>query len=226
MNLPVDWVENDAGETYAPALRVSIPWEDPELPVLVALFRTIRMILSRPGEFFQHLEPQAGLGAPLGFALILGTIGLLTSGYWQLIQLLVIGKMGSWLSLAVFKSFNIGPKIVVGVALLVPLLVVITQFVRSLFLQLALLLVGGRDPSFGAAFRVIAYSHAPLVATFIPFLGGMVASLWCLILEFKALVRVFGLSSLWAVVALLLASGFYLMICGILTLIVVGALVG
>ncbi|MDD3581093.1 MAG: YIP1 family protein [Desulfobacca sp.] len=226
MNLPVDWVENDAGETYSPADRMSIPWEDPELPVLVALFRTIRMILTRPGEFFQNLDTQGGLGAPLGFALILGTTGLLTSGYWQLIQLLIIGKMGSWLSLVVFKSFNIGPEIVVGMALLVPLLVVITQFANSLFLQLALLLVGGRDPSFGAAFRVLAYSHAPLVATFIPFLGGMIAGLWCLILEYKALVRVFELSSLWAVVALLLASGFYLMIAGFITLMVVGVLVG
>ncbi|MBW1917401.1 MAG: YIP1 family protein [Deltaproteobacteria bacterium] len=225
MNLPGDWVENEEQGYSPPEVQGPIPWEDPEVPVLAALVNTIKLILLHPGEFFQNLTRQGGLSAPLGFALILGTTGMLASFYWQLIQLLLIGNLGSWLSFLVNKSLNLEPKTVVGVTLLVPLLVLVTQFIGSFFLQLALLLVGGRQPSYEAAFRVVAYANAPLIATFLPMGGGVIASLWCLILEFKALVRVFELSRLRALMALLLASSFSLLIFGLLTLVLGSVLI-
>ncbi|MFP3867063.1 MAG: YIP1 family protein [Desulfobacteraceae bacterium] len=219
MNLPLEWVGDEVPGSGLAETPEAIPWEDPDQPILVALVHTIGMILTRPGEFFRHLDLQGGLAVPLGFALILGTAGMLASLYWQLIQLLLIGNMGSWVSLLITNSVNLGPRLVVGISLMVPVLVLATQFVSSFFLLLAVLLVGGRQPSFEAAFRVIAYSNAPLVATFLPVAGGIMASLWCLIVEFKALLQVFNLSRLRALLALLLASFFSLIIFGILTLV-------
>jgi hypothetical protein len=218
MNLPEGWVEGKE-EVSAPDAQDVIPWENPERPVLVALIYTIRAILGRPSEFFRNMDRQGGLSAPLGFALILGTIGILASLYWHLIQLLLIGNLGSWLSLGAMNSLKPGLSHVVGVALLVPVVVMVSQFLGSLFLQWALLIVGGWNPSYEAAFRVIAYTHAPLVATCIPGLGGVIAGLWSLIMEFIALVQVFRISPIRALVALLVASFLSLTFFGILALV-------
>ena len=225
MSLPESMVETEA-EVVTAAGQESIPWETPDLPVLVALVNTLRTILGQPGEFFRNMSRQGGLGAPLGFALILGTAGMLASLYWQLIQLLLIGNLGSWLPFGAKNSLTPGGGHVVGVALLVPLVVMITQFLVSLFLQWALLIVGGWNPSYEAVFRVIAYSHAPLVATCLPVLGGVIAGLWSLVVEFIALVQVFRISRFRALIALLVASFLSLTFFGILTLVLGLALLG
>lgn len=217
MSLPVGWPkEPEAVGGFEPQAR--IPWENPELPALVGLIETIREVLGQPGKFFQGMTREGGLGGPLGFALILGTASMLASFYWQLLQLILIGRFASWLPLRIVDTVQLGPGLVVGVALLVPLVVLVIQFGESLFLQWALWLVGGWHPNFEAAFRVTAYTHAPLIANFLPVLGGVIAGLWGLILVFKALVRVFKLSGGRALAALLLSCFFSLTFFGFLIL--------
>lgn len=208
MNLPLGGFDDE--QVLGPEARESVPWENLEVSVLVGLVDTIKAVLGQPGKFFSHMVRQGGWGLPLGFALILGTAGMLASFHWQMVQLLLIGGSDFWLPFGDIESFHLGPGLVIGIALLIPLVVLVTQFLGSLFLQWAVLIVGGWKPTYEAAFRVTAYTHAALVACFLPLLGGVIAGLWSLILEFKALVRVFRLSRVRALVALLLASCFSL----------------
>ncbi len=81
--------EEDWGAAAAvpePGARSPAPWEDPELSALAGLFRTLREVLFRPGEFFENLGGE-GWAEPLAFALIVSSVGLLAAYFWQFLIL-------------------------------------------------------------------------------------------------------------------------------------------
>ncbi len=94
-------------------------------------------------NFFANLPVRGGLGEPLGFALLVGTIGILGSLLWQL---LLEGDFSETMP-AVALSKYIGnfmqdPKVVVGIFMLTPFLVALGQFFLSICLLGAVRLTG------------------------------------------------------------------------------------
>lgn len=219
MNLPLNWTESKSEEQDAAPAAEPIPWENPELPLVTALGVTIKEILLRPAAFFQKLSLQGGLSAPLNFALIVGSWGILASLYWHFFQLLFFKQKGFWPADWILKSMQLGPAIFVGISLLAPLLVALNQYLGSLLLYWALRITGRRRATFEATFRVTAYANAAMIVTCLPVLGGVLAYLWNLILLIKGLRRVFDLSTLGASLIILLTWLFHLFLFGIFFLV-------
>ena len=204
---PSDWAE-DALVDLSSGEANPVEWENPTWSSLPALLATLRRVLWQPKSFFTTMPLTGGLGEPLGFALLVGTTGLLSSFLWQLV---LGGGFAETMPVGLSKhmgNFIHDPKVIVGIFLLTPLLVALGQFFLSVCLMWAARLTGPGDTTFEGVFRIAAYAQAPVVACLIPWGGAFVAGVWNLILLVIGLARKFGFSTFKAVFTLILATIF------------------
>ena len=204
---PCDWVE-DALENPSMEEANPVEWENPEWPSLSALLATLRRVLLQPRSFFTNLPLTGGLGEPLGFALLVGTTGVLSSFLWQLVL-----EGGFAETMPVILSKQMGnlmndPRVIVGIFMLSPFLVIFGQFFLSVCLLWAARLTGPGDITFESVFRIAAYAQAPAVICLIPWGGAFIAGMWNLILLIMGLSKKFGSSTLKAMFTLFLATVF------------------
>ena len=162
-----------------PQRRIA-PWEDrAEIGLWQGIFQTFKAVLFSPEDLFARLSYRDGIREPLAFALLFGSLGTLFALFWQI--LLISGPILPFdLGLADEFDFVV---LFMAVAVFVPLFVTLTVFVSSGILHLLLLLVRGGQNGFEATFRVMAYSQATQVLGLIPFIGGLVGSLWLLVIQ-------------------------------------------
>lgn len=172
--------------------RQPIPWEDPDLPRMPAFFRTLRLVLFRPGEFFRDLSRE-GWAEPLAFGLILGTVGLLACLYWQVLLNMVIGRLVGG-KMGMSQLFTMGTWVIVALMLLSPVISLANLGLCSLCLWGGVALVGVTPAPFSLILRIISYAQGGMAAALIPLPGGLVATLWVLILTYKGVQTAFGLS--------------------------------
>ncbi len=160
--------------------RSAPPWEGrAEIGLWQGIYRTFKAVLFSPEELFAHLSYRGGIREPLAFGLLFGSLGTLFSLFWQI--LFLSGPILPFdLGLADEFAFVV---LFMAIAVFVPLFVTLTVFVSSGILHLLLLLVRGGQNGFEATFRVIAYSQATQVLGLIPFIGGVVGSLWLLVIQ-------------------------------------------
>jgi hypothetical protein len=143
---------------------------------------------------------QGGLGAPLAFGLLLGGIGTMFGFFWQF--LMVSG------SLLTVTGDLVGPvgigAIFIGLMVLSPLYVLAGMFLSAGILHLCLLAVRGGCNGFEGTFRVVAYSQATQVISLIPFVGGLGAWIWNLVVQIVGLKEIHEITYGRVVLALLI----------------------
>ncbi|WP_449244268.1 YIP1 family protein [Desulfobacca acetoxidans] len=218
---PIDWTDATAEEAL-PQEKPLPPWEDPSLSILPALCSTLTGILRRPRSFFQTLPTTGGLGEPLGFALVVGTLGLLSSLIWQALLEGGLSESASGMLLTQTLRFLNTPKLIVGLFLLAPLLVAAGQFFLSMCLTWAVRLTGPSETTFEAVFRVAAYAEAPMLACLIPLVGSLAAAVWGFWVLVIGLGQTFNLTVPKAIFALILSAVFQAML--LLFLLLLGGL--
>lgn len=214
---PPEWSETEpAAREEAP-----VPWENPELASLPALGLTLWQLLTRPRRFFHRLSWDGDLGDPLGFALVLGSLGLLASLSWHLLQ--VGPGSNPLLNNLLGKVLGDEPELLVlaGVLLGLPLVVAAEQYFSSFCLYAA-----GRlfEPAFTfrRAFRILAYAHAALVFSLLPWVGGLASGAYSLILVLTGL-QTTGFYSWGRSAAVLLVSLFLQSLLLLLAFLLAGA---
>jgi len=92
---------------------------------------------------------------------------------------------------------------------LVPIVTMIWLFLGSAILHVMLMLVGGLDGSdagFEGTLRVVAYSSVANVGQAVPMIGGMISTIWMIVLLVVGLTRLHGTSDGKAVAAVLLPA--------------------
>ncbi len=182
MSLPPNSWTEDMIENPIPQETNLVEWENPEWSSPNAFVTTLRRVLLTPKKFFANLPLTGGLGEPFGFALLVGTIGVLGSLLWQLI---LEGDFSETMPAVVFSkqigNFINDPRVIVGIFMLTPFLVALGQFFLSICLLWAVRLTGQEKNTFESVFRVVAYSQAPAVICLIPWGGAFIAAVWHLI---------------------------------------------
>lgn len=180
---PLDWREEEF--TGGEESRIAIPWEDESYSTLPALFLTLIQVLKEPRSFFQRQSWAGGLSDPLSFALLLGSFGLLVSLTWQLMP---NGGANSPVALLLAKVMGAktDPLRLLVLFLFIPLLVAAEQFFSSVCLLAAGKLLQP-DFSFAQAFRLLAYAHAALVFSLVPWLGNLLSGLYSMFILFQGL---------------------------------------
>jgi hypothetical protein len=204
---PNDWAEETSENEPREEVN-QVEWEDPEWSSLPAFLATLRRVLLTPKRFFANLPSTGGLGEPLGFALLVGTTGVLSSLLWQLI---IEGDFSE--TPAVVLSKHLGnymhdPKVVVGIFMLAPFIVALGQFGLSICLLWAARLTESARTTFADVFRVAAYAQAPAVFCLIPWGGAFIAAVWNLILLIIGISKKVHTSTLKAIFTLFLSTIF------------------
>jgi hypothetical protein len=175
-----------------PDYRPPVPWEDPELPALAGLLRTLRKVLFQPGEFFEHLGRE-GWAAPLAFGLIVSCAGVLGAFFWQFLVLALAGGDPEGLGL-LWASRGLGPGLLVAMMAASPVLILAHLGLGGLCWWGSVALMGaGRD--FTPAWRIFCYAQAGMVLGLIPLFGMLAAGIWILALMYCGVKQVGGLSA-------------------------------
>jgi hypothetical protein len=144
-------------------------------------------VLTRPAEAFSAMKREGGLGEPLIYALIGGSVGGIVSFLFSL-GFQSIGLFADRNnSLLAMTGMGIGS---VAMIILLPLFIVIFLFIWSALAHVCLMIVGGAKQPFETTFRVIAFtqgSAGPL--QIIPLCGGLISLVWALVCNCIGLAR-------------------------------------
>ncbi len=194
--------QQDAGEKAEKAsLRKGAPWENrAELGLWQAIYQTVKEVLFSPDRLFSTLHYKGGVGEPLAFGLLTGSIGAMFSVFWQFLML-----SGGGLSMgdAIAGQFTVG-LIFLVLMVFVPIFVIIGLFVSSAVWHFFLLLLKGADNGFEATFRVISYSQSVQLWGLIPIVGGWVSFVWQLIVQIVGLKEIHETSYLKVIFSFLI----------------------
>jgi len=186
-----------------------IPWEDRgRLGFFQALLSTMRLCLADPTRFFSDLPKRENLGSAMQYLLLLtwvgGIGGLLWSQVFQPSQMALLRSLGINVPEQAWPAGARG-LFTVGIAVLIPIGVLISTFIWTGIVHVFLWMLGGAKEGFEATLRVYAYSRgSTALFEWIPFCGGLVAFIWSLVLQIIGLSRVHEIGGGKAALAVLL----------------------
>jgi hypothetical protein len=77
----------DASLPPVPESIPVIPWEDPGKSFFDALFETVKLLATSPGEAYRRMPVTGGIGRPLFYAIAVGwvSIALVVGGFAALV---------------------------------------------------------------------------------------------------------------------------------------------
>ena len=182
--------------------RTGLPWENrASRSFMNALFETIVMVLTKPNEAFRIMRREGGLGDPVLFILIMGTLGAVVSMLYSMVMQ-GIGMGASDRGLGALVGAGVGS---VFMLFLAPVFVLVGLFIASGITHLCLMIVGGANQSFETTLRVFSYgSGSANVFQLVPFCGGMIAGVYGIVVNCIGLAKAHETDTWRAVVAILL----------------------
>lgn len=204
-----------------PETESRTPWESRRPGEFVAaLVETSTAVLLGPTDFFRRMPVAGGIGAPFGYAVVVGYAGLLAQAIYQ--ALLQIGLGGTLAGLG--RDGEVGQVLALvqgGVGLMIqvilgPIIVTMGLFLGAGLYHVVLLLLGGALRDFEATFRVVAYSQAVSALLLLPLCGGLVAFWWWLALLTIGLAEAHGIGRGKSLMVVLLPIVFACCCCGAL----------
>jgi len=184
-----------------PVGRRLTPWEDrSRFGLWRGLCQTFRGVLFTPRPFFRSTAFDGGLGEPLAFGLLFGSLGTMFGFFWQFLM----GGVGFLDAGSGLLSRPSRYALFWAAMILAPILVTIGLFIMSGITHLLLMMVKGGRHGFRATFRVTAYGQATQVLSLIPFVGGLMGGVWLLIIEIIGLKEIHETSYARVIMAFLI----------------------
>ena len=180
---------------YGGPPQAALPWERrSELGFVNAFVETIKLFVTNPALAWQQTKEKGDFAEPLIFAILASWIGVAVSAVWSALfgqawTAFLPPEMKEKLGGAF--ATNAGVLLIqVGAA---PVLVLIGLFIGAAIYHVSFLIVGVTKDSttgFEGTFRVVAYSSVSQLANVVPFVGGLAAIVWNLILMVLGAVRI------------------------------------
>lgn len=157
-----------------------LPWENrARIGMANALIGTIKGVLMEPKDTFKIMKQAGGVGEPLLYAVILGTVGGIASLVWQALFSAIGPLLGAGEAMNQFAETMIGLGIL---AVLMPAFVVIGLFISAAITHLFAMMFGAADNGFEVTFRVVSYTNgSTAILNIIPIIGGLAALVWTLV---------------------------------------------
>ena len=185
------------------------PWEQRDrLGIGAAFIENLKLFVTSPAEAYAQTRRSGDLASPLIFAIVICWFGIIIGQLWSM----VFG--GSMLSMlpAEFQD-QAGMYMASSVtsmmfaAVIAPFATAIGLFIGSAILHVCLAMIGGTTQSsagFEGTFRVVSYSTVSQLANMIPIVGGMVATVWAIVLSVMGLAELHGTTQGKALAAVLI----------------------
>jgi len=158
------------------------------------------------GRFFASLSPEPRLSRPLLYAVLVGSIGIISGSFWGYIL-----ERSDLFSTLFERAGGMDMDITITAVLILaaPLLAAFQQFIFSGILHLCLIFIGGNRSGYHATFSVVAFSASTQVLSIFPFVGSVLGSAWNVVLIVIGLRTMHRISTLRAVIAILLPVLFF-----------------
>jgi hypothetical protein len=174
------------GPTTETAVRGGLPWDQRySKGIFNAFIETLQTVLTKPTAAFTAMKREGGLGEPLIYGVIGGTIGAVVSLLYRLALRSVFG-----FGRTDILDHLVGSAALILVLIISPVLVVIGIFIVSAILHLCLMIVGGAKQSFETTFRVVCFSGGSVgPLQLVPLCGGLIAFVWGIVLYCIGLAR-------------------------------------
>jgi hypothetical protein len=162
----------------------AVPWERwREIGAWRAFYETTEAALMRPSVLFAAPRGSAGMGAPLVYGVLLGTVGYLALLVQAVVMALIdpdpppgTNPAETLLGFVLMAAFT-------------PLGALFVLFLEAAVTHLALVLLGAAPAGFDATFRVSAYSRATWLLFLAPVCGCGAGIVWFVV------VRIIGLAA-------------------------------
>ena len=200
-----------------------LPWEHrQQLGLVKAFVDTVILVLTKPAEAFTLMKREGDLIEPAIYAAIGGSLGIIVSTLIRL-PFHAMGFMGNRDS-AFSGMFGSGIGLIFGL-ILSPILVTIGMFIGSGLIHLSLMLLGGAKKPYETTFRVVCFSFGSAnVIAIVPFCGGLIASVYNIVLNCMGIARAHEIDTGKAVMAVLLPLVVCCVAAGLLGLVIGGSL--
>lgn len=158
--------------------RTGPAWEHRSSGVdIQAMFETVRDVLFQPVVTFRSMRREGGIGGPLLFVMILGTIG----GWFAVLWNAFFQSLG-FLTEGVGDQQLLGLVGLIGFAIFMPVFVLIGTFLSAAITHLCLFVVGGAKRDFETTFRVLCYATGSTdLFMIVPLCGGVIGGFWYLV---------------------------------------------
>jgi len=153
-----------------------------------AFLETLRRSMFEPTSFFRRVSTGQGWTRPLVFALIIAMVAFaVTAAYQAGFSALETGvkmygaDVSAWPFMAYLAAVPFWIMLISSVAI-APVLTAVALLIQTTLYHLCLMLLGAARGGFTKTFRVVCYCAGPQVLQIIPFVGGVVASVWQIVL--------------------------------------------
>ena len=169
------------------APRTGLPWERRnEIGFITAFVETVGLVLTRPTEAFTVMRTEGGVGDPLLFGVIGGSIGAIV---WSVVSF-ALQSLGWSMMLSRQHSFEdlfgaglSGAMLVIRL-ILTPIVIAIGLFIWTGLVHVFLMMVGGANKTFETTFRALSYAYgATTLFVVVPCCGWIIALVWGLIAD-------------------------------------------
>ena len=179
-----------------------IPWESKSGGMLASLFKTIKQVLFSPGDFYSRLKPYGNAGYPISFAVLTSIVPYLVTLFFQFS--FIAPSLNQLNDIGIPLEAIAGPVLFIGVAVLLPIILIISLYIGAAVIHVSLIILFGRNERYSATFRVLAYTSAAQLWSIIPFIGPLISGIWALVLSVVGLSKVHRISKTRAFFALFL----------------------
>jgi hypothetical protein len=160
--------------------RTGPAWENiRELGFFTALWQTIHCVLTAPVETFATMKREGGLGTPLGYYVLLGTIGNVVNLIYTYFHL---GTRSFFTADAPALPSWFGGWVIAALSVAIPFVLVLeSMFMAGLF-HFSLMFCQGARQAFETTFRSYCYMRGSVMLMFlIPKYGGWIALVWWIV---------------------------------------------
>lgn len=194
-----DFTRDRAGAT--PGGRVLPPWERrAEIGLGKGIFQTAKQVAFSPRAFFRHTAAEGGVKEPLAFGILFGSLGLMLELFWQF-----LAGEESLSSIQVNFMGGYGTSLVfLAAAIICPLAATVMICMTSLIVHLLLTVVGGGKKGFEATLRAVSYSQATQFWALVPYVGGLIATLWLVVVQIIGIREIHDVSYTRVLIAFLI----------------------
>lgn len=167
-----------------PPTEPRLPFEESGRPFLNGLFETVRLFITDPTTAFRRMSLTADIFRPLIYGVLLSWIGDAAAYVFGLMfHVSIFGFLSQIDGMdEVIPSALLGLGLGLFGLIIAPVFIVVSIFIYTLIVHVFLMMVGGDQQGFGASFRVVCYSNTSQLAQLVPFVGGIIALVWSIIL--------------------------------------------
>lgn len=206
--------------TAEDAERTGPAWEHrQELGVVTAAWETVKSVLKEPTKTFSQMKREGGIGTPLTYFLLVGSIGL---GFFQIciFAATVTGLLPANPSTLQQQQQMTLVQLFFNL-LFTPVQVAVGAFIQSGIVHLSLMICRGANRPFETTFRTLCYSNGAIYALFVvPICGWFAAMVYGLVLPVIGIARTHEIGTGRAVLAVYLPW----ILCCVLAVLFGGAL--